>query len=386
MILKNSNDRRSLTMNHLLRLEMMRKILIDKGIDCLYVNDLNNVRYLTGFRGSAGFVLITKQKAVFVTDFRYQEQSKAEVQGCEIVIEKTTKRVDFLKDFVTANQLANLYFERTVTYELYDTVLKQLPVAVYPLQEDIVLECRMLKDRHEMQYIKKATQIAETAFKNVLPRIKEGITELSVVKMLEDEMFELGSKKPSFDIIVASGPNSALPHAQATTRRLSQGDLVVIDWGAVYEGYRSDLTRTVVIGKVQSWQREIYEIVKTAKEKAIKAVKSGLLSTEIDAAARDYIKSKGYGEHFGHSTGHGIGLEAHELPRISWAFPKQITKGMVFTIEPGIYISGKGGVRIEDMLTPLDDTAELLSSLSCNLEDNTVRKVKKKESKVKRGI
>ncbi|RMG67101.1 MAG: peptidase M24 family protein, partial [Nitrospirae bacterium] len=259
-----------------------------------------------------------------------------------------------------------LGFEETAPYSLYSSLKRELtPVPV----KDLVEEFRARKEKKEIELIKRAVFRAERAFLSIKRYIKRGATERSIALRLEEAIKREGTRRLPFDIIVASGENSALPHAGVTERKLRAGDLVVIDWGAEADGYFSDMTRTFLInGRGIEKKIEIYNIVLKANRKALKAASAGMMARELDQTARAEIQRAGYGECFGHGTGHGVGLDIHEAPRISFQSRDVLEKGMVFTIEPGIYISGLGGVRIEDMVCLGSSRARVLTTLPKELE------------------
>jgi Xaa-Pro dipeptidase len=228
-------------------------------------------------------------------------------------------------------------------------------------------ELRKHKTADEADKMRKSSELADKAVSNIIPKIKAGMKETEVRDMLEAELKQLGFSNPSFETIIGSGPNSALPHYTAGDRVLQQGDSIVIDFGGIYQGYCSDMTRTVMLGKAAPEYREVYETVKEGQKKAAEAVKPGMKASDIDAAARNYISEKGYGEYFIHRTGHGIGLEVHEEPYISNVSETILEPGMVFSIEPGIYLPGKFGVRIEDLVLVTETGAEVLNKYTKEL-------------------
>lgn len=344
------------------RKALLRKKLQKQKVDGILITDLLNVKYLTGFTGSSGYAIITKNTAVFVTDFRYQEQAKHEVKGFKIRIERG-ERAGEIKELADGCGIKKLGFEdHHVTFGFYNKLLKK-KIRLKPLN-NTVESMRIVKSPDEIQYIKKAAARAERAFTKLQLFIKPGTTERKLAMKLEDLLKEEGCKTLPFGGIVASGFMSALPHARPTNRIIRSGDLIVFDWGGEYEGYYSDMSRTIAIkGRNTVKQRTIYSIVSDAQNKAIEAVKAGIKATVVDAAARNYIKQSGYGDNFGHGTGHGVGLAVHEKPYISWRSKDIIKENMVFTIEPGIYLPGFGGVRIEDMVVVTKTGAEVLTSL-----------------------
>ncbi|NOX20731.1 MAG: aminopeptidase P family protein [Nitrospirae bacterium] len=344
---------------------IIKEALKRKRLKALLVTNIKNIRYLSGFTGSTALLLITQKRDFFITDFRYKEQSLREVRGFEIIIPKG-KPLTVVKKILKGLDIKKIGFEVTAPYSLYASLKKELkPVPT----EHLVEKAREIKEQGEIKLIKEAVFRAERAFQQIKPRIRKGVTERSIALRLEEAIKRLGSKRLPFDIIVASGENSALPHAGVTNRRLRAGDLVVIDWGAEADGYFSDMTRTFLLkGPDTEKKIKIYNIVLKANKRALKEAKPAMPAKELDARARDIIKEAGYGEFFGHGTGHGVGLDIHEAPRISFLSKDVLKEGMVFTIEPGIYLSGIGGVRIEDMVYLTSKGARVLTSLPKDLE------------------
>ena len=344
----------------------IQKALKSNNLDAVYIGSMKNVRYLTGFTGSSGFVLITKNREIFFTDFRYREQAGIEVSGWEIEMERG-KRIKVLRDFTKKLGIRRLGFETSLSYEFYE-LLQGLPLKTSPLK-NLVENLRKIKSAGELGYIKEAAVRAEEAYLRVKPRIKPGARERELALRLEEQLKKGGCKSIPFDIIVASGKNSAMPHAQPTEKKIEKGDFVIIDWGGESNGYYSDMTRTLLMaGKALSEKIEIYNTVNAARKLALRAVKEGAKTREIDAAARNAIRKAGYGEFFGHGTGHGVGLDVHEEPRVSFLRSERVRRGMVFTIEPGIYVPQLGGVRIEDMVAIKENESVLLTTLSRELE------------------
>lgn len=344
-------------------MEALEKIRRSVVTDAILITDLKNLRYFTGFTGSSGIGLFTKRGGFFITDFRYKEQSYREVKGWEIIIEQ--KRFQAIKKLRDKLKLKRLAFEPSITFENLEN-LKRLGFEVLPLKKHL-LRVREIKRPEEINFIKEAIKRAEEGFLRIKDLIKPGIIELDIATELEYQIKKLGSKTLPFEPIVASGENSAMPHARASTKRLNPGDLVVIDWGAEANGYFSDMTRTFLLSSsmdsLKDEKRKIYQIALKAQQTAIQSIKPDILTSELDRAARDFISRHGYGKAFGHSTGHGIGLDVHELPHISMAHKEKLKPGMVFTVEPGIYIPGVGGVRIEDMVLVTSGGFEILTSL-----------------------
>lgn len=347
------------------RVEKLRRILISKKIDAILVTNIRNVRYLTGFTGSSAFAVVTRSGAFFFTDFRYMEQCKYEVRGFETGIERGD-RIGVIAGLLDETGIKRLGFESSVNYDFYMKLLK-LRVKL-SAQYGLVEGLRLIKDSYEIALIKKAVRQAEDSFLATKHMIRAGVTERAVALKLEEELKKRGCRRIPFDIIVASGTHSALPHAGQTDKKIEKGDFVLIDWGGEADGYYSDMTRTLLIsGGDLDRKKKIYNIVNRAREKAVLAVSAGCSSSGVDAAARTFISDNGYGDYFGHGTGHGVGLEVHEAPRLSWTGSQKLADGMVFSIEPGIYVPGIGGVRIED-LALVSGRGRILTSLSRRLE------------------
>jgi Xaa-Pro aminopeptidase len=345
------------------RLRSIRRSIRRKAVDGFLVTDINNIRYLTGFSGSSGFLFITGKENIFVTDFRYKEQSEREVEGWEILIEMGN-RIKIIRDLTKKNDIKKLGFESSVSYDFFRTIsgkgmnLKALT--------GLIEKLRKIKDITEINLIKEAVRRAEAAFLEVEPYIRAGIRETAIARRLSERLKKKGCRCIPFDIIVASGPNSAMPHARPTEKKLNKGDLVIVDWGGEADGSYSEMTRTLLMKGSELGRKEIYQTV-MFKQRAISCVAQGMQSKKIDDAARTLIRDAGYEEFFGHGTGHGIGLQVHEAPRVSWNKSERIRENMVFTVEPGIYILGLGGVRIEDIVVAGEKKSEVLTSLEKNL-------------------
>lgn len=328
------------------RLEVLQGLL--RGLDAILITNIQNVRYLTGFTGTAGFIFATKSTGVFYTDFRYKEQAPEQARGWDVVIDNK-KMPQLLRGLVRRHGVRRLGVEGSLSCEQFEAISKLVPAKI---AKALVEQMRAIKDPDELLNIFEAVHRAEDAFRDIKPHIKAGVRETQIASRLNDALLRRGCRRAAFDIIVASGPNGSRPHAGAVDRKLAPGDLVVIDWGGEAGGYFSDMTRTFLLkgGSDVARKKEIYRLVLEANRKGIASVRAGREAREIDNSARDVIKKAGYGKYFGHGLGHGIGRDVHELPRISGKERTIIAPGMVFTIEPGIYIPGLGGVRIEDMV------------------------------------
>lgn len=317
------------------------------GIDGLLVTKRENIRYLSGFTGSSGVVLITAKTASFITDFRYTEQAADQVKGFDI-IELKTSLIKSVADVVTTESIVRLGIEQDdMTLGTYRSYEKEVTAELIETT-GIVEKLRLIKDEAEIKIMKEAAAIADAAFAHIQTFIRPGRTEKEVANELEMFMRSQGADSSSFDMIVASGHRSALPHGVASDKVIEAGELVTLDFGAYYKGYCSDITRTLAVGKISDKLREIYDTVLRAQLAGVAGTRAGITGIEADALTRDVIKEAGYGEYFGHSTGHGLGMEVHEAPGLSFRSETVLEPGMVVTIEPGIYIAGIGGCRIED--------------------------------------
>jgi len=331
------------------RVEKLRELMKENNLQGFLVTSPYNLRYLTNFTGTTGLAMITLDKAFFVTDFRYTEQAAEQATGFTIV-KNTGYIFDEVADLAERLQLDNLAFEETqVSFADYSLLEEILPCELVPVM-GLIEELREVKDEEEVAIIEKACAIADQGFAFVLEMIKPGMTEIEVANQLDFFMRSKGASGVSFETIVASGLRSAMPHGVASHKVIEKGELITLDFGCYYEGYVSDMTRTFAIGSIQPKLKEIYDIVLEAQLKVLAEAKPGLTGIQLDAIARDHIASYGYGDAFGHSTGHGIGLEIHEGPNVSFRADKQFVPGNVITDEPGIYLPGIGGVRIEDDL------------------------------------
>ncbi len=334
------------------RLDGLRRQLAQNKLDAILISQSENRRYLSGFTGSAGFLFISGDKALLATDFRYVEQARTEAQAFEIVRIKGAPP-EWLPNLLAGSNIRNLGFEdKDVpfgTYKELTGVLSETGTRVSLIPTNGLVESlRAIKDRDELKLLEEAATLADVALEEVLPNVQPGISEKGLAWKLETVMRQGGSDPLPFEIIVASGPNSALPHARPTSRAISRGEPVVIDLGATVGGYSSDITRTICLGEEDSTFRRVYDIVLGAQLTAISTLQAGMSGEEVDRLARTVISQAGYEENFGHGLGHGIGLAAHEGPRLGPNSSDVLADGMVFTVEPGIYISGWGGVRIED--------------------------------------
>lgn len=344
----------------MLKLQKLRQTLQEQNIDGILITNDYNRRYMTGFTGTAGVAIVSQKDAVFITDFRYTEQAAAQITDFTIVQHGATL-LEEIATQVKAMGIKTLGFEKdTVSFGTYELYKRVIPADLVPVS-GLIEKIRLIKTEQEINIIKVACEIADHAFTHILDFIKPGKTELEVSNELEFFMRQQGATQSSFDTIVASGLRSALPHGVATNKVIEKGDFVTLDFGALYNGYISDITRTVAVGEPSEKLVEMYNTVLASQLLALEKVGPGLTGIQADAIARDYLTEKGYGEAFGHSLGHGIGLEVHEGPGLSKRSETVLEPGMAVTIEPGVYVPGVGGVRIEDDILITESGNELLT-------------------------
>lgn len=341
------------------RLQQMRRQMHNKNIDAYVVMRPENGRYLSGFTGGETTLYITMEKAFLLTDFRYIEQAKVQAPDFEILevgldhfaslaeIGQQAQRVGFEGDFITYVDFGKL-----------NDAFSQMELLSLP---DVVSHLRSVKDDTEIELIRQAVKIADDAFDEVLKTIEIGQTEEEIGLNLEFSMRRAGASGGSFDFIVASGVRSAMPHGTASSKRVQSGEFLTMDFGAIYQGYCSDITRTVFIGDPEDRHRDVYQTVLAAQRAGIQAVAPGRSGKEVDAVARAIIEKAGYGDYFGHGLGHSVGLAIHEGPNLNKREERMLEPGMVVTVEPGIYIPDWGGVRIEDIVLVTESGCEVLT-------------------------
>jgi Xaa-Pro aminopeptidase len=343
------------------RIEKLRNLMAGNQIDGILITSASNRRYISGFTGSTGYVLISEKNAAFITDFRYVDQAKEECPDYEIV-NNQRKMNEALLEKVKQFGIRHLGFEKDfVSFSQYEQFSQLLDgVKLVPVS-GLIEELRIIKDEHELSLIKKAVAIADQTFAHILNYIRPGVREKEIALEIEYYMRKQGASGVSFETIVASGVRSALPHGHASEKVIQEGELVTLDFGAIYQGYVSDITRTVAVGEISPQLRKIYDVVLEAQLAGVQNIKAGMTGKEADALCRDVIMKAGYGEAFGHSTGHGIGLDVHEAPNASTISEVVLKPGMLLTVEPGIYLSGIGGVRIEDDILITETGNEILT-------------------------
>nr|MBO2472051.1 Xaa-Pro dipeptidase [Bacillota bacterium] len=352
------------------RIEQLRALFAGAGIDGLLVTGATNRRYMTGFTGSAGMALITRDEALLLTDFRYIEQAAQQAPDYEVV------RYD--DPYAILNERLQRYKGQRIGFESHHVTVHELenikkaggdapPVEWVPVK-GLVEQLRGRKSEEELALIQKAVDITDAAFTYILDHLRPGVTEKEIAWKLEVFMREQGADGLSFSPIVASGPNGAMPHARPTDKPLAAGEFVTLDFGCVYQGYCSDMTRTVFIGQPTAEQRALYDLVLKAQLAGVAAVKPGVVGKDVDAAARSIIEAAGYGEYFGHGLGHGVGLDIHEeIPRLSTRGTVVLEPGMVTSVEPGVYLPGRGGIRIEDLVVVTEDGCRVLTKSTKDL-------------------
>lgn len=343
------------------KLRSLRKRLLDLPADAFMISNATNWRYVSGFTGDAGTCVITDDRAIVFTDSRYVEQAQMEAPGFEVCV--TVREKDVLRDRLMELGVKRLAFEKDhVTYSSWEKLKEKFEGVELVGVSGWVEELRAIKTSEEVKLISRAQEIADSALAMLLNSLKRGVCERDVALDLEFTMRKMGAQGPAFPIIVVSGERSSLPHGTPSERVFRDGDFVTIDWGAQVGGYCSDCTRTFIIGVADSRHEEIYRVVKAAQEEALAAVKPGGLAKDVDLAGRKVIEDAGYGEYFGHSIGHGVGLAVHERPVVGPKSDAVLEPGMVITVEPGIYVPGFGGVRIEDLVLVTDTGCKILST------------------------
>lgn len=336
------------------RIKKLQALLKTNNLDGLLLHEFENsksaqIRYLCGYTGDNALLVVLQNDAILITDFRYQTAIAKEAKGAKKIIAKQSLSAELPKiKQLTAKNLRIGYLDEFLSTKYLGMIKKQLPDALLIPTTGLVESLAIVKDADEIASLEKAVEIADVAFDRILQIIRPGISELDVAAELEYQMKMLGSEDPAFETIIASGYRAALPHGRASAKKIRKGEFVTLDFGAVYAGYHSDMTRTVAVGKADARQKKIYNLVLKAQIAGCKKARAGLRGPDVDKVARDIISKAGYGKQFGHGLGHGIGLLIHEGPRLSPLSTDILKPGMVVTVEPGIYFAGWGGVRIED--------------------------------------
>lgn len=344
------------------RIKKLQKFLEQENLDLLLVTSLPNVRYLSGYSGTNGLILVSPNGSVFLTDFRYKEQAREQVKHLKVVIAER----DLIQSLPTLSLLKpkrlKLGFEQNhLSCGTYQNLKTLLPNCLLVPTENLIESISAKKDQNEIAKIRKAIGITDQVFSKILGFIKPGVKEKDIAAEIEYRFKRYGSTTPLYETIVASGKRSALPHGVASSKKIEKGDLVTLDMGAVYDGYTADLTRTVVLGKANKRQKRVYNIVLKAQKQATSRIKPRMRACDLDRVARGVIKRAGYDKYFGHGLGHGIGMVIHDNPAINPRNQQLLEPGMVITIEPGIYIPNWGGIRIEDDVLVTKKGCEILT-------------------------
>ncbi len=344
-----------------LRIQKLIGKMKELEVEAILVSSPYNRRYLSGFTGSNAYLYISSALQILLTDFRYIEQATAQCPDFEIVEYRNVGLTETLDKYLKADNVKNCGFEgNQMTFAEYRMISDRLAGVEWRNINDAIEQLRMIKTPDELALLKRASLIGDQAFTHMLEFIKPGQTEKEIALELEFTMRKLGADGLSFDPIIASGTNGALPHARPTDKPVQKGELLTMDFGCIYQGYCSDMTRTVAIGEVSGQLKEIYDLTLKAHLAALAALRPGLTGAEVDTVARNIIAEAGYGEYFGHGLGHSVGLEVHEAPNLSQREDRILQVNMLETIEPGIYLPGIGGVRIEDLAVLTENGAESL--------------------------
>ena len=356
------------------RREKLRKLLKKTGAEALLVTSVPNVTYLTGFTGDSSYLLVTQENQILISDGRYPTQIEEECPGLEMNIRRAGVLIhQQVAKILRAAGISRLAIEAdSMTVATRERIAEKLPKLEIGATSGMVEHLRQVKDKEELALIRQAARIAEKSFAVIRAGLRPEQTEKQIGDALEHQFRLFGGDGPAFAPIVAVGPRAALPHAKLTDRRVGDGDILLVDWGAQWRLYKSDLTRVLVTGKISTKLRRVYEVVLSAQARAIAAIRPGVPTTEVDAAARNVIAEAGFDRRFNHGIGHGFGLEIHESPRMSGKNTATLKPGMVVTVEPGVYIPGWGGVRIEDDILVTRDGHEVLTSLPKQFEEMVV--------------
>lgn len=359
-------------MNYAARQQKLALQLQESGLDALFISHLPNIYYLCGFTGSAGVLVVkaadSKPRLTFFTDGRYTQQASEQVQGAKVVIGKKAALAEALRSLRTAKFRSIGFESEHLSYAEY----RQLDKAIYGKTKlkptaGLIEELRSIKDADEIEQIRASVLLAGNLFQSAVSAIRPGARESEIAGELELQARRAGAEGMSFDTIVAAGPRSALPHGRASTQEIPASGFIILDYGVILAGYCSDMTRTVHVGRASKAHRQMYEAVREAQLKSIAAVCPGVEAGEVDKAGRSLLRKAGYGDYFTHSTGHGVGIEVHERPRLARGQTQKLAPGMVVTIEPGIYIPAEGGVRIEDMVLVTESGHEVLTPTTKDL-------------------
>ncbi|MBU2510455.1 Xaa-Pro peptidase family protein [bacterium] len=341
------------------------KQLEERNLDGLFLVDYANIRYMSGFTNADSYILITKEKQYFLTDYRYSEQAEKECKGFEVItVDREEKPLEqVILEIADSTGLKNIGFEENhIVFQLLEKLRGAMPRIEFVPTNGIVESLRYIKTNKEIDYIQTAASIADKAFDQILDTLKPGMTELEAAWKLETFMREFGADSSAFQTILISGQKTSLPHGIPSRKKIEKGDLVTIDFGALVEGYRSDMTRTIVVGKPDEKQKKIYAIIQEAQEQGLQSARAGRTGKEVNEEVMKIISGYGYIEFAGKGLGHGVGLDIHELPFMNKTCGDELKENCVVTIEPGIYIPYWGGVRIEDIIAVKNGPCKVLSN------------------------
>ncbi len=350
------------------RLQNLRQKMYNHPVKAILITCRSNVFFLSGFSGSSGYLLITEQDALLFTDFRYLQQAREQAEHYEVVKTEGSPGFSQITAYLSKKGIKELAFEESYfTVREYNFLQKAAnDLELIPIY-NWVEELRALKDAEELKCIAEAAARADSAWAEMLTLLQPGITEWELSYELEYRLRQKGSSQTPFEIIVASGPRSALPHGVATSRSIGEGELITVDFGAVYKGYCSDMTRTFIMGNHSAEQEKIFSLVLEGQRLAMENIEEGMDCTAADELVRSFFQEEGYGQYFGHGLGHGVGIDVHELPTLSPKGKGTLQHSMVFSLEPGIYIEGWGGVRLEDLVVLNEEGLQVLTKSSKTL-------------------
>lgn len=349
------------------RIERLRQRLREHKLDAMIISAPASIRYFFGFTGSNAIGLVTLEHAFLVTDWRYRDQSRAEVHNAEILIAYRDLFIPLKERDVLQVGMRTGFEEQHLTYYHVSQIRKHFPQIKLATTDRLLIQLAVPKEPGELRAMREAARLACTVWEQIQPYLRPGVREADIAAEIIYRGRKAGSEADAFEPIVASGPRAALPHGHSSTRRLRPGDMVIIDYGCVFEGYVSDVTRTIAVGEPTAQMREAYRAVKEAGELASAALRPGMNAVELDKVAREHLKARGFGEHFNHALGHGLGLDVHMLPRIGPESKDVIPAGCVVAIEPGVYLTDLGGVRIEDDVLVTENGAEVLTPITREL-------------------
>ncbi|MFW5986234.1 MAG: M24 family metallopeptidase [Halanaerobiales bacterium] len=346
------------------RIKLLTDKILEKNLDAIFLGKTANVQYMSGFTGTESFILFTPAKKYFITDSRYTEQAEKECTGYQVVRwgKNSSPLTDTLDEVVREAGLERIGFEKDhVTYEMYQKLNDNVDGVHWIPVKGMVEDLRYIKDENEIEKIRRAAGYADRAFTGILEIIRPGLSEKELALELEYLLRKAGADDAGFKTILVSGVNTSLPHGIPSDKKVEAGDFITMDFGGLCSGYRSDMTRTIVVGKADDKQKEYYQILKEAQEMGLKYIKAGTKAAEADTYAREQLQKYEVADKFGHGLGHGVGLEIHEEPYMKKSSKKVLEAGCVVTVEPGIYFPGWGGIRIEDTVVIREDGIEILT-------------------------